>query len=139
MEYQPFQRKITYFAGKEQSVEAKRRSLKEQNTSCRCLFPRNILSRLQRSSSRHLASILMSMFMGTFAWTYYRFLLTLLVSLLHRNLTMLLNNKTLLICCRISGRLLMMLGLFCYRFRVCLEVCLLHYTISFYSHIILDF
>lgn len=94
LEYQPSPRKITYFAGKGRSVAAMILSSKELNTSCHCPSPQSILSRPPRLNSRHLASTLMWMCMGTYAWTYYR----------------------------ISGHLLMMLGLSCYQFRVCLEV-----------------
>lgn len=71
--YLHFLRKTTFSAGKGQLLEAKIQYLKELNTSYPLHFPPITRSSPQRSSLRPAASILMWMFMATFAWTFFRY------------------------------------------------------------------
>lgn len=83
MEFQHSQWKTTYSAGKAQSTEARTQYLRELNTSSHCHSLLITRSSLLKWSLKQAASILMSMFMGTSAWTFFRYqIIQLLIELI---------------------------------------------------------
>ena len=73
VEYQHFLKKTTSSAGKAQSMEAKTQYLKELSISSR--FHSLLITPLSlpKWSLKQAAFILMSMFMATSAWTFFRY------------------------------------------------------------------
>lgn len=120
--YQLFRRRTTCSAGKEPLVAATTPCLKELNTSYPSPSPPTTLSSLPRLNLRRLASIQTSMSMGTYAWTYYKFVLITHINFAISIFLLALATNLLSDFDRISGHLLMMWGRSCSQFRACLEV-----------------